>query len=114
VPIEIPTAGRKLTYFKLGGGAKLSLSVLPQETLRIGLGSIWTVIWLGLGLGLLVMLSRGRTRRANLRRLLCAMIPLGLIWFCLLPSNAGVAWWGFAVFLVGLISLGVRRRRSGA
>src|SRR5262245_27609116 len=56
--INLPQDGRKLTFSKSGGDARLALSVRPRASLEAGFGLLWTVLWLLVALWLIAALGR--------------------------------------------------------
>ena len=115
MPVDLPIDGdhlQKLTFTKVSGDPKLALALQPRETLEVGFGMVWTVIWLTLGIGLTVVL-RGPQAGAGIRRHSPhAMIAVGLIVFFLLP--APISWLGFVLFLIGTLWFSFRYRRAAA
>ncbi|GEM_PF-2088556 len=108
--IEVPVDGQAISFSKVSGNPKLALSVRPRESVEAGLGMVWTLVWLAVGIGLAGLLSRARAGSAIFHSLPKAMVGVGLVAFFLFV-NPAVAWLGFAVFLMGAALLGFQYRR---
>ena len=108
LPVEVPKAGRELTFSKISGAPKLALAVRPRQSLETGFGILWTAVWLVLGIGTAIALSRAGGGNAIRRHLPKALTAIGLIVFFLLPSP--VSWCGFAVFVLGALAIGIQHR----
>jgi hypothetical protein len=96
--IDIPTAGQKLVFSKAGGDAKLALAVRPQESLSLGLGAVWGLVWLVVAALLLRALQSAEHREWLLERLpvaLCVLAGLAVLATTGLVQTA--AWLAFAV-----------------
>ena len=83
----------------------------PRESIQQGLNLLWTMAWLGVGIGVIVALRRPGTLDLLRRHLAKGLLGVGLISFLLLPG--GLAWLGFAVFLAGLVTLAFQNRVAG-
>jgi hypothetical protein len=106
--IGIPEAGRKLTFSKPGGGARLALGLRPGTSMETGLGLIWIVIWGLIALGLAAALGRSDALAVLWRRAAVGILMIGLAWYFLLPG----AILGFGLFAIGLITLAWQHRRA--
>jgi hypothetical protein len=106
--IEVPVDGQAISFSKVSGNPRLALSIRPRESVEAGLGLVWTLVWLAVGIGLAGLLSRARAGSAIFHSLPKAMVGVGLVAFFLLPQ---MSWLGFAVFLIGAVLLGYQYRR---
>ncbi len=108
--IDVPVTESKLVFSKVGGEPRLVLAVRPRRALTLGVGFIWTVLWIIAGIWLLRLLgsdgASGRFRRAVPK----VLIGLGLIGFFLVPGP--VRWLLFAIFVAGAIGVAVQRRTA--
>ena len=111
VDFEIPTGGQTLRFATTGENPKLELSMRPRESIQQGLNLLWTMAWLGVGIGVIVALRRPGTLDLLRRHLAKGLLGVGLISFLLLPG--GLAWLGFAVFLAGLVIFAFQNRVAG-
>ena len=111
VDFEIPTGGQTLRFATTGENPKLELSMRPRESIQRGLNLLWTIAWLGVGIGVIVALRRPGTLGLLRRHLAKGLLGVGLISFLLLPG--GLAWLGFAVFLAGLVIFAFQNRVAG-
>jgi hypothetical protein len=111
VDFEIPTGGQTLRFATTGENPKLELSMRPRESIQQGLNLLWTMAWLGAGIGVIVALRRPGTLDLLRRHLAKGLLGVGLISFLLLPG--GLAWLGFAVFLAGLVIFAFQNRVAG-
>ena len=48
--MTIPVTENKLTFSKVGGQPELTLSVRPRRTLTLGIGALWTLLWIAIGI----------------------------------------------------------------
>jgi hypothetical protein len=108
--IEVPVDGQAISFSKVSGNPRLALSVRPRESVETGLGLVWALVWLAVGIGLAGLLSRARAASAIFHSLPKAMVGVGLVAFFLFV-NPAVAWLGFVVFLIGAMLLGYQYRR---
>jgi len=111
VDFEIPTGGQALRFATTGENPKLELSMRPRESIQQGMNLLWTIAWLGAGIGVIVALRRPGTLDLLKRHLAKGLIGVGLISYLLLPG--GLAWLGFAVFLAGLVIFAFQNRVAG-
>jgi hypothetical protein len=108
--IELPEAGQKLTFSKIGGDPLLTLGLRPRASLEAGFGLVWCVVWLALGLGLVSTLTRSGVFARLLHHSPLVLIAVGLVWYFLLP--VGVL--GFALFALGALGFGWQHRKAAA
>jgi hypothetical protein len=108
--IELPEAGQKLTFSKVGGDPLLTLGLRPRASLEAGFGLVWCVVWLALGLGLVSVLTRSGVFARLLHHSPLVLIAVGLVWYFLLP--AGVL--GFTLFVLGSLGFGWQHRKAAA
>ncbi|MBI5757682.1 MAG: hypothetical protein HZA46_04110, partial [Planctomycetales bacterium] len=106
--IELPEAGQKLTFSKIGGDPLLTLGLRPRASLEAGFGLVWCVVWLVLGLGLVSTLTRSGVFARLLHHTPLVLIAVGLVWYFLLPTSV----LGFALFVLGAIGFGWQHRRA--
>ena len=107
--IDIPKSGQKLTFSKVSGAPKLTLSIRPRRSLEIGFGAIWSTVWIVIGLGLAVTIGKAGSATAIMRHIPKALIALGLLAFFLLPNP--IKWFGFTAFVLGACALGFQHRK---
>ncbi len=105
--MAVPQDGRKLTFSKSGGDARLALGLRPHAALETSFGLAWTVAWIAIGLVLIAALARTDALAAVVHRLPPIATAVGLAWYFLLP----VAGAGFALFVLGTICLAWQHRR---
>ena len=108
--IDLPEAGQKLTFSKIGGDPLLTLGLRPRASLEAGFGLVWCVVWLVLGLGLASTLTRGSVFARLLHHTPLVLIAVGLVWYFLLPVGA----LGFTLFVLGAIGFGWQHRKGAA
>ena len=107
--IDIPKAGQELNFKKVGGSPRLALTMRPQQSLEVGLGAIWTIVWIGLGIGIAIVIHRAGHWCAIFKCLPSVMVALGLLAFYYTPD--AMRWVGFFVFLLGALAVGFQNRR---
>lgn len=110
--IELPRVGQKLVFDKVGGDPTLALLALPRKSLETSVGMLWTAVWLALGFGAFVVISRSGRVAAVGRLLPAACVVLGVLGFFLLPGLA--AWIAFGLFVVGAGLLAYRHEAFAA
>jgi hypothetical protein len=101
--IEIPTDGQKLSFSKVGGEPRLMLGVRPHQTLQMALGFLWTAIWAIILLVVLATLRRPQATVVLARRLPWFIAGLGLLLYCMVPSQAVWGLWGLFAFVIGSV-----------
>ena len=111
LPIDIPVAEQSLSFSRVGGEPKLALQIRSRELVDTGVGFVWTLVWLGIALTLIVTFSRVSTARELFRPAVWILFVGGLLSFLILPGVfSGL---GFVAFLLGLLALASRFIRSG-
>jgi hypothetical protein len=106
----LPAAGRKLVFTKVGGDPKLALAIRPQQSMRWGIGLLWSAIWVVIGLAVFGTL-RHETAITQLMRLLpLAVSILCILGFCVLPGAFSV--WAFAIFVTSALIISLRKPAS--
>jgi hypothetical protein len=96
--IDVPTAGQKLVFSKAGGDAKLALAVRPQESLSLGLGALWSLVWLVVAVVLLRSLQSAERRERLLEGLPLALcVVAGIVVLATTGLVQTAAWLAFAV-----------------
>jgi hypothetical protein len=111
--IEIPTNGQKLSFSKVGGEPKLMLGVRPHQTLQLALGFVWALVWSIILLLVLITLRRPQATAILVRQLPWFLAGLGMMLYCLVPSN--VHWehsWGtvgLLAFIIGSVWVACQR-----
>jgi hypothetical protein len=105
--MAIPQSGRKLTFSKPGGGAKLALGLRPRTSMKTGLGLVWVALWGIVALGLMAAFARSDALAVLGRRGAVGISLIGLAWYFLLPA----AIVGFGLLAAGLLTLGWQHRR---
>lgn len=110
--IKLPTEGQSLTFTKASGNPKLALSLWPERSLEVGWGLLWTIVWLFVGAGLVVVFRSSDAGHRLRRHSPTALIAVGLLTFLLLPSS--VAWLGLLLFVLGAAALGFQHRRPAS
>ena len=106
--LQIPVNGRKLSFSKLSGGPKLALAVRPRRSVQSGIGLIWTLVWLAVGLGLVAAILRSASVLAVWQQLPLTMVLLGIVGFFLMPVPLNVA--AFLLFVLGAIGYAMQHR----
>jgi len=110
--IDIPKSGQKLTFSKVSGAPKLTLSIRPRRSLEIGFSVIWSAVCLIIGLGFAVAIGRTGSAATIRRQMPKALIALGLTAFFLAPNP--INWLAFAIFVIGAITFAFQHRRPSA
>lgn len=95
--IDIPRGGQVFTFSKIGGDAKLALGLRPHVSYEMGMGGIWTLVGLSLGLVLVRALSQPGAGSAMKQWLPYALLAVGCVWYFTLPA----AIVGFLLMLAG-------------
>lgn len=97
LPMTLPDGAQRLTFTKISGDPRLTLTIRPRETMVKGRGLAWAVVWIGLALWVIAAVRRGRhDALAIAARVLAIVGGLGVL---LLPAPARYA--ALAVFLTG-------------
>ncbi|MAG94209.1 MAG: hypothetical protein CMJ48_10715 [Planctomycetaceae bacterium] len=103
---EIPRVGRKATFSKVDGQPRLALAVRSRETRELGLGLIWTLVWIVAGVVVLRIARRVTDAAAFWKTIPPVLLVGGLLAFFLLPQPlAGI---GFVIFCCGALVCGLR------
>ncbi|MFN0051430.1 MAG: hypothetical protein ACKV0T_04520, partial [Planctomycetales bacterium] len=106
--LTLPQEGQKLTFSKPGGDAKLALGLRPRVSQGVGMGLVWTIIWLALAVGAVRALGQSRRWERLQQWLPLSVTLLGLVWYFGLPGHT----MGFLVFACGLVRLAWPRRSA--
>ena len=101
---DLPTTGQKLVFSKTGGDPQLTLAIRSQESLRQGLGLVWAIVWLSVGLSIVLVARAKSNRSRHLRRAIGVVSLLGVIGYLILPRPFG----GVSFLLFVLASVLVR------
>jgi hypothetical protein len=109
--IDIPKNGTELKFTKVSGQPKLALQLRSRELLDTGLGFIWTIVWIGIGVVLLVTFGRVGQTGSTSAAVAVSLFAAGLASFVVLPNPLSSV--GFVAFVVGASVLAVRFARSG-
>ena len=96
--IDLPVIGRKLVFTKSGGDPKLSLAVQSRQSIRWGIGLVWSVVWLATAIAVLLILRKSSGLYQLLSLLPIIGAVLGMIGFCVLPTPFNAA--AFGLFLI--------------
>jgi hypothetical protein len=107
--IDIPTDGNVYNFSKVNGGAKLTLGMRPHETWQLGLGLIWTAIWIVILVLVAYALSRPAAVAVLRRELPWFIAALGAVFFFLVASEYDSGMWGLVAFIVGALWIAVRK-----
>jgi hypothetical protein len=111
VGLEPPAGSQKLIFSKPGGSPRLSVAVRPKESLQTGLGSLWALVWLVLGAGLVAAFGGAKARPEVRRHLPKVVAAVGLVSFLILPMPLNG--FGLTIFVIGL-AIALRRQKVGA
>ncbi|MEK6259072.1 MAG: hypothetical protein AABP62_10700 [Planctomycetota bacterium] len=98
---ELSATGQKLVFTKAGGDPKLALGLRPQESVRWSLSLVWTLVWLGVGLGIVIAVRSGAALARLARRAPLAVAVLGVLGFVVLPGPLSVL--SFVAFVAGSV-----------
>ncbi len=109
--IDVPTAGQKLTFTKVGGAPKLAVTLRPQQFRDTIFDTAWLLIWGGLGLSVVLALRRPAAAAALLRLAPVALMVFGGVWYFLFPYAASL---GFIILMLGAVWFAVRHRHVAA
>lgn len=110
LPVDIPVAEQSLSFSRVGGEPKLALKIRSRELIDTGVGLVWSLVWLGIALTLIVAFSRVSTARELVHPLVWVLFFGGMLSFLILPGAfSGL---GFVAFLLGLLALASRFVRS--
>ncbi|MFO0916800.1 MAG: hypothetical protein U0872_00590 [Planctomycetaceae bacterium] len=102
--MELPRAGQKLVFTKIGGDPKLSLSVRPKGALRFGASLAWVAATVIGAVLLFKALRRPEAQRHVTQLGACGLAVLGLVGWCLLPGTAAIVALGaLAVGAMGVV-----------
>ena len=111
LPIDIPVTEQSLSFSRVGGEPKLALKIRSRELVDTGVGFVWTLVWLGIAVTLIVVFRRVSSARELLHPAAWILFVGGLACFLVLPGfYTGL---GFLAFLLGLLALASRFVRSG-
>ena len=113
LPIDLPTSGQKIVFSKVTGSPKLALSLRTRETVATGVGLVWTLVWFAAAFAIVVSIIRYHVMSQVFYRLPEFFMAIGVVGFFLSPSRlTGLAVVFLTMFVIGVISLAVRRRRA--
>ena len=110
--MSIPVTENTLTFSKVGGQPELMLSVRPRRTITLGIGALWTLLWVVIGIWAARTLARAGAADQSARALPKILIAIGLLGFFLLPDP--VRWGAFALFVIAAVAYGFRQRPTQA
>ena len=114
LPIEIQREGNVLRFSRASGSPRLALSVRPNESDKLGLGFVWTAVWVAIAVWLLRLIA-GTSSGFPCRQMAGGLIVLGLLGMFFLPSPLSEAC--FLAFAISAIVLAIgvlRARRQNA
>ncbi len=112
LPIEIQRDGNVLRFSRASGTPRLALAVRPNESEKMGLGIVWTLVWGAIAIWLLRAIT-GSSRGCIVRQVGCGVCVLGLIGLFVLPSPlSGLSLLAFALSAVVLAIGMVRPQRQ--
>ena len=110
LPIEIQREGNVLRFSRASGSPRLALTVRPNESDKMGLGFVWSAVWVAIAVWLLRLIA-GASRGFPCRQMGGGLIVLGLLGMFFLPSPLSEACFvAFAIAAI-MLSIGVLRRR---
>ena len=110
LPIEIQREGNVLRFSRASGSPRLALTVRPNESDKMGLGFVWSAVWVAIAVWLLRLIA-GASRGFPCRQMAGGLIVLGLLGMFFLPSPLSEACFvAFAIAAI-MLSIGVLRRR---
>jgi hypothetical protein len=107
-----PDQSRELAFSKVGGDPQLTLAIRPREALTLGIGALWTLVWLVIAVWAAAALARAGAAGNLARALPWPLIAVGLIGFFLLPTP--LSWVSFAAFVVGALAFAFQPRAARA
>jgi hypothetical protein len=108
--VDIPKDGTELKFTKVSGQPKLALQFRSRELLDTGLGIVWTIVWVGIGVVLLIAFGRvGQTDSAT-NAIAISLFAAGLASYLILPSPLNTL--GFVAFVVGAVTLAIRYAKA--
>ncbi|NQV26404.1 MAG: hypothetical protein HQ518_18775 [Rhodopirellula sp.] len=111
LPIDIPVAEQSLSFSRIGGQPKLALQIRSRELVDTGVGLVWTLVWLGIAVTLVVTFSRVSTARELIHPVVWILFVGGVLSFLILPGVFSAL--GFVGFVLGLLALASRFVRAG-
>ncbi|WP_010583396.1 hypothetical protein [Schlesneria paludicola] len=101
--IELPLAGQKVVFSKVGGDPKLAILVRSQAALRSGIGFLWSIVWIAAGILVLMALRQPMAKVALGRLAPFLASTVGLIGVCTLPMPLNLA--SLVLLVVGIVQL---------
>ncbi|MEX0703548.1 MAG: hypothetical protein WD069_15745 [Planctomycetales bacterium] len=110
VDVPIPADATVLAFTKVGGDPRLALSVRPRESLETGVGLLWSLVWLAVGIGAAVAFHRAQPRRELTHRVAWACVAVGIVGFFLLA--APLSWGALALAVAAGLVVALRRPQS--
>ena len=110
--IDLPVIGRKLVFTKSGGDPKLSLAVQSRQSIRWGIGLVWSIASLATAIAVLLTLRKSSGLYQLLSLLPIIGAVLGVIGFCVLPTPFNAA--AFGLFLISSFIAAFSRRTAMA
>ncbi len=114
LPIEIQREGNVLRFSRASGSPRLALAVRPNESAKLGLGLVWSVVWAVIAVWLLKVV-RGSVCRTSWRQVTCGLSVLGLLGMFFLPMPLSELC--FLMFALSTIVLAIgvlRHKRQNA
>ena len=109
LPIEIQREGNVLRFSRASGAPRLALAVRPNESAKLGLGLLWSVVWGVIAVWLLKVV-RGSARSTSWRQVTCGLSVLGLLGMFFLPMPLSELC--FVLFAISTIVLAIGVLRS--
>lgn len=106
--IELPSAGRKLVFSKVGGDPKLALAMRSSESVRWGISLVWSAVWLLTAISILFRLRNTAGLDRLIRQLPVFAVILGVLGSCVLPNPLSIG--SFILFLVGMMTRAFQKR----
>jgi hypothetical protein len=98
LPADLPLAGNRLTFSKVGGDPKLAVGVRSGQSASTRLGLVWASLWLFVGLGVLLTARRQQACSSGIP---WGLLILGLTCLYLLPNPL----LGIVLFVCGALGL---------
>ncbi len=109
LPIEIQREGNVLRFSRASGTPRLALAVRPNESAKLGLGLMWSVVWAVIAVWLLKAVL-GSACSTSWRQVTCGLSVLGLLGMFFLPMPLSELC--FVLFALSTIVLAIGVLRS--
>jgi hypothetical protein len=111
LPIEIPAAGNVLKFSRASGTPRLAIAVRPNAADTLGLGLVWVVVWVGIGVWLLRVVAGTTSRQLAGGQLAGGLSVLGLLGMFFFPTPLNDVCVGLFASATIVLAIGVLRRR---